>query len=55
MLQYVEKASAGTGVCANCVHYERKTADDSYCGGCDLIPGPVSPLGYCLSFAEKVG
>lgn len=51
-LQYTEKAPDDTRMCRKCAQWVQPPPD-SFCGGCKLFKGAVSPSGYCLSFAPK--
>ncbi|MFO0736491.1 MAG: hypothetical protein U0270_11450 [Labilithrix sp.] len=50
-LQYKKEAVDPAKKCTACAQYEPGKYKD--CGGCKLIPGPISPNGGCLSFAPK--
>lgn len=49
--QYQEQPKDGKH-CALCALY-KPAADDKTPGGCQLIPGPISPNGWCVAFAPK--
>ena len=51
---YVEVSPDAAKNCANCQLYKEPAAGTS-CGGCQLFAGPVAPLGYCNSWAAKIG
>lgn len=37
--------------CAGCAYYQASVVPP--CGGCQLFAGPVSPAGYCASWASS--
>lgn len=49
-LSYVEETPSENQYCANCSLYTQPE-DGEQCGGCQLLPGPVHPNGYCTSWA----
>ena len=52
-LQYVDVSPKGeVEDCANCALYT-EAKDGQFCGGCTLLAGPISPKGYCISWAPK--
>lgn len=50
-LQYVDETKKKGQMCSGCLQWKAPEAKDKHCGGCKLFTGPVSPNGYCLSFA----
>lgn len=53
-LNYVEETPNEEQYCSNCALYtppEQAETTEEQCGGCQLFPGPVSPNGYCTSWA----
>ena len=53
-LGYVDATVKPTQYCANCRFYRLPEGGDR-CGGCQLFAGPVSPAGYCTSWAQALG
>jgi hypothetical protein len=51
-LDYVDVSPNPNEVCSNCQFYNQPEAG-SVCGGCQLFAGPVSPGGYCISWALR--
>jgi len=50
-LEYVEASPHGTEKdCVNCRFY---TGNETACGTCTLVKGPVNPRGYCKSWVIK--
>lgn len=52
-LQYVEATTNPDQTCLNCQQY-KAGADAATCGTCTLVPGPINPAGWCLSWVAKV-
>ncbi|HEX2734736.1 MAG TPA: hypothetical protein VHM70_24190 [Polyangiaceae bacterium] len=50
-LGYQVQAPKPEMACTLCVHYVAGATPD--CGTCRVLPGPVSPAGYCKLFAAK--
>ena len=48
-LGYVETAESSERSCAHCMFY---TSDNSDCGQCQLLGGPVRAAAVCTSFAK---
>lgn len=51
-LQYVDTTPKPGEDCEGCALYTLPK-DGAFCGGCTLLAGPISPLGYCISWAAK--
>ncbi len=51
-LQYVEQSPYPDKVCSNCAFW-KAPPEGQTCGGCQLIPGPINPNGYCTSWAAR--
>ncbi len=50
-LEYVEASPHGEEKdCLNCRFY---TGNESQCGSCTLVKGPINPRGYCKSWVIK--
>jgi hypothetical protein len=52
-LRYVDKTPIESKTCQNCKLYTlpRNNAD---CGGCTVVPGPIHPQGYCISWYARM-
>jgi hypothetical protein len=51
-LKYVSVSKMKGKTCSNCTLFKAgKTA--SATGGCQVIPGPISPKGYCTAWVAK--
>ncbi len=51
-LEYQDRSPHGENKnCGNCAFY--RAGDESQCGQCTLVAGPIHPLGYCNSWAAK--
>ena len=51
-LGYVDNSPNAAQLCSNCRFYNMPEGG-SPCGGCQLFPGPVTPGGYCNSWAAQ--
>ncbi|NKN80812.1 hypothetical protein HF633_13685, partial [Weissella cibaria] len=51
-LQYVDESHVEGKVCSNCALWI-EPEPGAACGGCTLIKGPISPNGYCTSWAPR--
>ncbi len=47
-LQYVDATANPEQTCSNCNLFT--SAGESSCGSCTVVPGPVHPNGYCVSW-----
>jgi hypothetical protein len=52
-LQYVAASEKPDQNCLNCQYYI-PPADETTCGTCSLLPGPVTAEGWCASWVAKV-
>ena len=52
-LQYVEASAKPDQNCLNCQQYTVAEAEGT-CGKCTLVPGPINPVGWCISWVQKV-
>lgn len=52
-LAYVDVSPHEDKVCHNCQLWKAPEGDAA-CGGCQIIKGPISPMGYCTSWAAKL-
>lgn len=50
--KYVDTGPDPAKRCAGCQQY-RGAPSENACGGCEVLKGPVSPLGSCDLFAAK--
>ncbi|SRR5690606_10131936 len=48
-LRYVDETTTPESRCDTCRFYAAR--EGSPCGGCQVLPGPVAPGGYCTSWA----
>lgn len=53
-LQYVDASLHEDKHCANCKLF-KAPADDAVCGGCQVVPGPIHPKGYCIAWSAVTG
>ena len=52
--QYTDQSPEEGKNCQNCALYV-STEDQTGCGGCSTIKGPIHPLGYCTIWAAQTG
>jgi hypothetical protein len=52
-LSYADNSSQEGQYCGNC-RFKQAYEQDSNCVGCQLFAGPVSPAGWCQSWAAAV-
>lgn len=52
-LQYVAQSPHPDKKCTGCQLFVPPEGD-APCGGCQIIKGPISPEGYCTSWAQKM-
>ena len=52
-LQYVDNSPYPEKLCKNCEFWQPEGAAE--CGGCQLIKGPIHPMGYCTSWVAMQG
>lgn len=50
--KYVDQTPDPEKPCSACALYV-EAPEGAACGGCQLVKGPISPDGYCISFAPK--
>lgn len=50
--QYVAKSTDPSKVCDNCQFWKAPEAG-AFCGGCQIIQGPMNPKGYCNQWLQK--
>lgn len=50
-LKYVDKSPIPIRTCDNCKLFIKPLQNSSY-GGCQVIPGPIVPKGYCISWVH---
>lgn len=51
-LQYVERSEKADQSCLNCMQWLTPESPGE-CGLCSLVPGPIHPAGWCLSWSAK--
>ena len=51
-LAYVDDSPYEDKLCNNCQFWQPPAVEGT-CGGCQLIRGPIHPLGYCNSWAPQ--
>jgi len=51
MLKYTEHCLDAQKVCSSCQQYLPK--DDTACGTCKILNGPIHPNGSCTAFSAK--
>jgi hypothetical protein len=51
-LNYQSDSPTENKTCSNCNLWQEPKSG-AQCGGCQLIPGPINPNGYCTSWTEK--
>lgn len=49
-LGYTDESPEADQQCKNCRFFEPAESEGA-CGGCQIMPGPVHPLGWCKSWA----
>lgn len=52
-LQYVAQSPKEEQICANCRFWQPAEGEESICGGCQLIKGPIHPNGWCQTWAPQ--
>jgi hypothetical protein len=50
--QYEEISAKEEELCNNCTHF-RIPKKGEECGTCELVKGPINPLGYCNQWFKK--
>lgn len=50
-LEYVQQSPHGEE--KNCINCRFYTGNESQCGSCTLVKGPINPQGYCKSWVVK--
>lgn len=50
-VQYVDDSPNEEKQCNNCRLFEPPDATEE-CGGCQVVPGPIHPQGYCTSWVS---
>jgi hypothetical protein len=51
---YVQISPHEEHYCFNCLNFE-EPAEPGTCGACDVVPGPIQPLGWCEAWLEIPG
>jgi hypothetical protein len=52
-LRYVDETPVSSRTCDNCRLYTMPQGQD-VCGGCQIVPGPIHPKGYCISWLARM-
>lgn len=52
-LRYVDQSPIAQKTCANCKIYTLPN-NNSLCGGCKIVPGPIHPQGYCTAWIARM-
>lgn len=52
-LRYVDDTPVSGRTCDNCRLYTLPKDSDN-CGGCQIVPGPIHPKGYCISWLARM-
>ncbi len=50
-LKYVDQSPDAAKHCEDCVQYTQP--QESGCGGCKVLAGPIQPHGTCVAFSKK--
>lgn len=50
---YEEISKQEKEICANCTHFI-PAKEHEQCGRCEVVKGPVNPMGYCTQWFKKV-
>lgn len=53
-LRYVDATPISTRTCDNCRLYTEAMRGTSCLGGCKIVPGPIHPKGYCISWLARM-
>ena len=48
--QYTDQSTTEGQYCDNCIHWQEPAAGEN-CGGCNVLPGPYHPQGWCNIWA----
>jgi hypothetical protein len=51
-LNYVDKSPKPEQLCENCQLY-KEAPSAGECGGCQTVPGPIHPKGWCTAWVKK--
>lgn len=51
-LEYTDVASDARRACAGCAYFQAEKAN-APCGHCEVLHGPVSAKGHCVSWTKK--
>lgn len=52
-LKYVDQTPQADKTCDNCKLYTNPRGDGP-CGGCQVVPGPIHPKGYCSAWIRRM-
>lgn len=50
--EYVAKSPYPEKLCDNC-EFWLNPAEGEFCGGCEIMEGPINPKGYCTAWVAK--
>lgn len=53
-LKYADSSDKEGQLCDNCQYWE-PPKNEGECGGCQVVPGPIHPKGWCSSWTKKKG
>lgn len=53
-LKYADSSDKEGQLCDNCQYWE-PAKNEGECGGCQVVPGPIHPKGWCSSWTEMKG
>lgn len=53
-LEYVDASPHAEKQCNNCQLFEQP-GEGEECGGCQVVPGPIHPKGYCTAWISAAG
>ena len=53
-LKYADSSDKEGQLCDNCQYWE-PPKNEGECGGCQVVPGPIHPKGWCSSWTEMKG
>jgi hypothetical protein len=53
-LKYADSSDKEGQLCDNCQYWE-PAKNEGECGGCQVVPGPIHPKGWCSSWTKMKG
>ena len=51
-VNYVDESPQTDKFCANCRFFKQPAAG-AVCGGCEIVKGPIAPVGYCNAWVAQ--